>query len=271
MIFLRTPQLTPRLNSNHASRRASQNAGRKGRRSTGRSVAAAILASAALLTSCAGMQDSGTETDNAAASTPSASSSGPAGSDTSIPTDASPDGSTQPTSTSEDSAAESADSDAGAAAGSGNGSDTGFGKDGNCTPDPNAQAVTDAVARVNQDYPNKFGGWTYKGDSNYDTCSVLTYALAEQSQQGNAQFQTIIMMFHRGEYLGIDSIYPQQASDIEPTNIGFDVTYKDWEALQDSREANAAAPKYTQRVLFYWNGERAAYKGYIPNSGLGSK
>lgn len=156
--------------------------------------------------------------------------------------------------------------------GSNNGGNDGGGSadQGNCETDAQAQAIQDATARVNQDYPNEHGGWVYRGDSNYDTCSPLTYAVVEQAKQGNAQYGTKLIMFHEGQYVGIDSTYPQQVVKATPTDKGIHVVYKDWEALMESGEVNAAAGKYTSEVTYFWDGEKVAHEGRIPNQNLGS-
>lgn len=120
-------------------------------------------------------------------------------------------------------------SDSGSNNGGSNSGDNnnGGGDSGNCVTDPQAQAIHDVTARVNNDYPNEFGGWTYHGDSNYDTCSPLTYAVVEQTEQGNSQFGTLLLMFHEGQYVGIDSTYPQQVMKATPTDDGVHVVYKD--------------------------------------------
>ena len=130
------------------------------------------------------------------------------------------------------------------------------------------EAISGAVNRVNRDYPNEFGGWVYKGETNFDSGADLTFAKVEQAEQGNSQFETLLIFFHKGQYLGIDSTYPQQAMDVTPVAAGIEVVYKDWEALRDSGDANAAAPKYTSTVTYYWDGAKVQHEGRIPNTGL---
>lgn len=135
-------------------------------------------------------------------------------------------------------------------------------------PKSSDEAISEAVNRVNRDYPNKFGGWVFKGDTNFDSAADLTYAKVEQAQQGNAQYETLLIFFHKGEYLGIDSTYPQQVVSTAPSSRGLEVVYKDWEALRDSGDANAAAGKYTSTVTYYWDGAQVQHEGRIPNTGL---
>lgn len=138
-----------------------------------------------------------------------------------------------------------------------------------CNTDPSAPEIHKATAEVNEKYPNGNGGWVFKGDTNYDSCGDLTYALVAQAQQGNAQFGTLILMFHQGEYIGIDSTAPQQAMKITPNDDGsLTVLYKDWEALIESGDGNAEAPKYNSTVTYYWDGDKVAHEGRIPNTNL---
>ena len=139
-----------------------------------------------------------------------------------------------------------------------------------CDADPASPEIHKATAEVNEKYPNGTGGgWVFTGHTNYDTCSDLSFALVTQAKQGNAQFGTLILMFHKGEYLGIDSTYPQQAMEITPNDDGsFTVLYKDWEALYESGKAHAEAPNYNSTVTYYWDGSKVAHEGRIPNTNL---
>lgn len=138
---------------------------------------------------------------------------------------------------------------------------------GDCNTSPAADEIHRATAEVNEEYPNGRGGWVFTGRTNYDSCSDLSYALVTQAEQGNAQFGTLILMFHQGEYIGIDSIYPQQAMDVTPDGEGrFTVLYKDWEALHAAGAANSESPNYNSTVTYYWDGSKVAHEGRIPNT-----
>lgn len=226
-------------------------------RNPGRIIAIAALATTALLASCDDSQESASEAQNSAAQSAAAQGSDSMESDQKstvvvTKTQSEEEASSAKSSKKQDGDAKEGESESGE----------------NCSVDTEADVISEAVDEVNDRYPNKFGGWTYDGESNYDTCSDLTYAMVEQAEQGNSQFGTLILMFHRGEYIGIDSTHPQQATNIVPNDDGFSVTYKDWEALEESGAANAAAPEFTSDVTYYWDGDKVAHEGRIPNTGL---
>ena len=78
------------------------------------------------------------------------------------------------------------------------------------------------------------------------------------------------MFFHQGEYIGIDSTFPQQVMNIEDKGTRLIVTYKDWEALEEAGGSNAEAPNYTATVTFFWdahNGQLGTI-GEFPNQDL---
>ncbi|MDN8594900.1 MULTISPECIES: LppP/LprE family lipoprotein [unclassified Corynebacterium] len=138
-----------------------------------------------------------------------------------------------------------------------------------CDTDPASPEIHKAVDEANEEYPNKFGGWKFTGRTNFDSCADLSYAFVTQAEQGNAQFGTLILMFHKGEYIGVDSLYPQQAMEITPNDDGsFTVLYKDWEALDEAGAGNAESPNYNSTVTYYWDGDKVAHDGRIPNTSL---
>ena len=97
-----------------------------------------------------------------------------------------------------------------------------------CGISPSSSAITDAADALEPPSgPGMY--WSYEGDSNYDPCADLSYALLVQQPQGNAQFGTQMLFFHKGEYIGIDSTHPQQVMDIEDHGNRLVVTYKNWE------------------------------------------
>ena len=137
-----------------------------------------------------------------------------------------------------------------------------------CDTGPANPEIHRAVDEVNDEYPNRFGGWKFTRRTTYDSCSDLSYASVVQAKQGNAQFGTLILMFHKGEYISIDSIYPQQAKEITPDGDSFTVLYKDWEALDAAGAANSESPNYNSTVTYYWDGAKVAHEGRIPNTSL---
>ena len=137
----------------------------------------------------------------------------------------------------------------------------------NCGVDEDAAILDESIAKV--DGPASGDYWDLV-ETNYDPCGELTYALYQQMPQGNSQFATKILMFHDGDYLGVDSTKPQQGQIVGEGDGWFEVKYKDWEALMESGEPNAAAPKYTRTLTFEWNDSagKVDVDGEFPNTGL---
>ena len=93
-----------------------------------------------------------------------------------------------------------------------------------------------------------------------------------QAQQANAQFGTQLMLFHRGEFLGVGSDTPQQVIRfLGETNNSVTVRMKDWEALDASGFSNSAASQFYSDVTFRWVGDHVEPEGRIPNQELGRK
>lgn len=135
-----------------------------------------------------------------------------------------------------------------------------------CGVDPSAATIVDHVGEVPP--PSHAGmSWVYMGDSNYDPCAALSYATVEQSEQGNAQFQNQLMLFHDGEYLGVGATVPEQHQVIGTSDDSVTVRYKDWEALDAAGQPNAMAGSFTTDVTFRWNGSEVVPEGRIPNQG----
>ena len=133
-----------------------------------------------------------------------------------------------------------------------------------CSEQPNSPEITNNISKLP---PNQFG-WKPTGESNYNPCNDLSYALITQAQQGNSQFATQLMLFHKGKYIGVGSDTIQQAEVLSATDSSVTVRMRDWEALQESGEANAQAPNYYSDVTFRWNGSKVVPEGRIPNQGL---
>lgn len=134
-----------------------------------------------------------------------------------------------------------------------------------CAPQKSASEIINNMGKLP---PNKFG-WKTTDKVSYNLCSNLSFALIEQAIQGNSQFRTQLMLFHKGKFIGIGSDTPQQVTDI----LGFDndsvtVRMRDWEALDASGEANVAAPNYYSDVTFRWVGDHVQPEGRIPNQNL---
>lgn len=136
---------------------------------------------------------------------------------------------------------------------------------GDCGVDPESPVIIAHTADVPA--PELDGmTWAYHGDSNYDPCAALSYATVVQSEVGDAQFQNQLMLFHDGKYLGVGTDSAQQHTDVVDSGDDFvTVRYKDYEALRESGEPFAAAPKYTVDVTYRWVGDHVEPEGRIPN------
>ena len=146
------------------------------------------------------------------------------------------------------------------------GADEGGADGGNqgCSEQPDSPEIANNISKLP---PNQFG-WKPTGESNYNPCNDLSYALITQAQQGNSQFRTQLMLFHKGKYIGVGSDTAQQAEVLSATDSSVTVRMRDWEALQESGEANAQAPNYYSDVTFRWNGSKVVPEGRIPNQNL---
>lgn len=107
--------------------------------------------------------------------------------------------------------------------------------------------------------------WSYFGESNYDPCAALSFASLVQSETGNSQFQTQLMLFHNGEYIGVGSDHVLQHQVIGSSEDSVSVRYKDWEALAAAGAGNAESPNYTSDVTYRWTGDGVVPEGRIPN------
>ena len=146
------------------------------------------------------------------------------------------------------------------------GADEGGADGGNqdCSEQSDSPEITNNISKLP---PNQFG-WKPTGESNYNPCNDLSYALITQAQQGNSQFRTQLMLFHKGKYIGVGSDTAQQAEVLSATDSSVTVRMRDWEALQESGDANVNAGKYYSDVTFRWNGSKVVPEGRIPNQNL---
>lgn len=136
----------------------------------------------------------------------------------------------------------------------------------NCGVDTGAAAIHDNIHRVPP--PTLEGeGWEYYGHSDYDPCADLSYAVVFVTGSTHAQKQNQIMLFHRGEYLGVGLLAPQVYRHWEGDGQEVHVRLIDHEAMEADGAPNAAAAEYEVDLTFRWNGERVESVGRIPNLG----
>lgn len=69
-----------------------------------------------------------------------------------------------------------------------------------CGVDSSSPAITDAVTRLEADRPGE-GSWAFAGDSNYDPCADLSYAVVDKPG-GTVSSPMQLMFFHNGDYVG---------------------------------------------------------------------
>lgn len=111
----------------------------------------------------------------------------------------------------------------------------------------NGQCSTDVpLDRINSEIISTIasaaaGGWMYRpplSQSNYNSCADLSYVELVQRNIADGGFGTALLVFHKGEYLGIDSIYSRHISAIcSGGSSSFTVNYTDFEAIS---RANAS-------------------------------
>ncbi len=106
-----------------------------------------------------------------------------------------------------------------------------------CAVDPNADAVHRAVAQINQEE----GSWSFKGDSNWNACTDLTYARVDEADKPLENAESVLLLFHAGEYVGRDEGSPHMIEELaaDPEGYSVDVTYR--------------AGEGGDKVLLYWN------------------
>ncbi|MBZ8177018.1 hypothetical protein GSS88_04290 [Corynebacterium sp. 3HC-13] len=136
-----------------------------------------------------------------------------------------------------------------------------------CGTDLDAEEVHRAANEASKKYAIEFG-WIYSGQGNYDPCRDVSYVLLEQNYKGNSQFLTLTLLFHKREYVGVDSDRPQQVQKATADQDTLTITYRDWESGMADGVPNAGMAAYTSTVTYYWDGNKIAHHGTIPNAGL---
>lgn len=129
------------------------------------------------------------------------------------------------------------------------------------------KGAPEIVNNVDKIPPNQFG-WKVTDETNYNHCSDLSYALIMQAEIGNSQFGTQLMLFHKGEFLGVGSDTIQQTQVLSTTNNSVTVRMRDWETLYNLGKGHAEAPDYYSDVTFRWVGDHVEPEGRIPNQEL---
>lgn len=137
-----------------------------------------------------------------------------------------------------------------------------------CPGEPNSPEIARNIPNVPKPHDSRHSGWTYHGDSNYDTCSDLTYATLMPMDYPSVEFEMQLMLFHKGEYLGVGALVPAQHVVIATDNRSVTVRYEDWEAFYASKDPNAKSEDFIADVTYVWAGDHVQAVGRIPNQNL---
>lgn len=136
----------------------------------------------------------------------------------------------------------------------------------NCGLDTQASEIYAHISEVPTVGLFEGNQWQYGGSSNYDPCADLSYA--ELYQEGtHASTPSQLMLFHKGEYLGVGSdklLNPIKI--LSTTDDSITIRYKDWDALAEANGSFAQSPEYYTDITYLWDGERVQMNGYLPPS-----
>lgn len=136
-----------------------------------------------------------------------------------------------------------------------------------CENDPQAPAIHDNLGQVPA--PLAAGeGWEYYGQSDYSPCADLSYALVWVTGSTHPLKQSQLMLFHRGEYLGVGALAPQSMYVTDSDGYSVNTRVIDFEAMERDQAPNAESELYRRDLGFWWNGERVEAVGEIPNQSL---
>lgn len=136
-----------------------------------------------------------------------------------------------------------------------------------CRVDTQADAILSNIWQVPE--PTLAGEtWEYQGHSNYNPCADLSYATVYVTGSDHPLKQNQLMLFHRGNYLGVGALTPQTHEVIATDDESVTVRYIDFEAMERDQAPTAVAENYQVEVTFLWNGAQVEPIGRIPNQGI---
>ena len=128
-----------------------------------------------------------------------------------------------------------------------------------CGVDPQAPAIAENLAAVPPAQQLSGASWTYLGDSNYDPCADLSYALVE-TEGGTGSSPQQLMLFHRGAYIGTATECAFGFTSVtDATGNSVTVEYR-WPLPGDTN----AAPSGSATVTFTWNGTDVVMSADLP-------
>ncbi|WP_158726541.1 LppP/LprE family lipoprotein [Tomitella fengzijianii] len=118
-----------------------------------------------------------------------------------------------------------------------------------CGVDPSAPAIAQAVQTLSQNQPSRYG-WTYVGESNYDPCVDLSYAMAE-TPGATASSPMQLMLFHQGAYVGTGTLCAMPYTSVIGTaDDEVDVRYR-WLRGDEA----SADPSGEATTSYVWTGD----------------
>lgn len=137
------------------------------------------------------------------------------------------------------------------------------------------------VERINNEImptltPSVNGAWAYRSDlskSRYDSCADLSYVELVQKAIGDGEYDTVLLLFHKDEYLGIDTNYAEHINNITDNPDGsFTVSYTDFEAFKAHGGSFVMdGARYVSNVTFSWDGSKVHTEGRFPNLSNGPR
>jgi hypothetical protein len=131
---------------------------------------------------------------------------------------------------------------------------------GACGVDPEASAITDNVDAVPPAEQAPGIPWTYVGESNYDRCADLSYAIVDV-EGGTGSSPRHVMLFHRGAYIGTATECAFGFTSVTATT-GNSVTVE----FRWPREGDPnAAPSGSASTTFSWNGSDVVMSAELPD------
>jgi hypothetical protein len=120
-------------------------------------------------------------------------------------------------------------------------------------------AITSAVAQVPADARIPGIEWIFMGDTNFDPCADLSYAVVE-TKGGTGSSPEHVMFFHRGEYLGTaTSCAFGFTTVVDGTSESATVQYR-WPRGMDSN----ANPSGLATATFVWDGNEVVMQNDLP-------
>jgi hypothetical protein len=131
---------------------------------------------------------------------------------------------------------------------------------GECGVDPQAPAITGNLAAVPPAQQQPGVPWTYLGESNYDPCADLSYAIVD-IEHGTGSSPRHVMLFHRGAYVGTATECAFGFTTVTAaTGDSVSVQYR-WPRDGDVN----AAPSGSATATFNWNGTDVVMSGELPD------